>query len=199
MVKPGRKRFDRSAMITIVSGLPRSGTSLMMQMLAAGGLAPLTDGIRAADADNPRGYSEWERIKQLPQDPALIAQAEGMLVKVISSLLMSLPVIHEYRIVFLRRPIQQVLASQAEMIRRRGGRPPGVSGIAMQAALETHLRGVTAWLKARHAITVHWVDFPDLIARPLESSREIAAFLGGSLDIDAMALEVDPSLFRHRI
>ena len=96
-------------MITIVSGLPRSGTSLMMQMLAAGGLPILSDGERKADTDNPRGYLEWERIKQLPKEPALIAEAEGKVVKVISQLLLSLPDGHEYRVVFMQRPLPEVL------------------------------------------------------------------------------------------
>ena len=94
-------------MITVVSGLPRSGTSLMMQMLAAGGLPPLTDGVREPDIDNPRGYYEWEPIKQLPSNPGVIAKAEAKAVKVVSSLLMHLPQNLEYRIVFLRRPLPQ--------------------------------------------------------------------------------------------
>src|SRR5579859_1904020 len=107
-------------MITIVSGLPRSGTSLMMQMLVAGGMSPLSDGERQADPDNPRGYLEWERIKQLPNDPGLIAEAEDKVVKVISRLLLSLPPGHEYRIIFMQRPMPEILASQDEMLRRRG-------------------------------------------------------------------------------
>ncbi|HTT21241.1 MAG TPA: hypothetical protein VMG82_20085 [Candidatus Sulfotelmatobacter sp.] len=86
-------------MITIVSGLPRSGTSLMMQMLVAGGMTPLSDGERVADTDNPRGYLEWERIKTLPTDPGCIAEAEGKVVKVISRLLLSLPPGHDYRVI----------------------------------------------------------------------------------------------------
>jgi hypothetical protein len=92
-------------MITIVSGLPRSGTSLMMQMLVAGGMTPLTDGERAADLDNPRGYLEWERIKTLAKDPECIAEAEGKAVKVISQLLLLLPAGHEYRVLFMQRPL----------------------------------------------------------------------------------------------
>src|SRR5260370_20318317 len=107
-------------MITIVSGLPRSGTSLMMQMLDAGGLPVLSDGERRADTDNPKGYLEWERIKQLPKDPSLIAEAEGKVVKVISQLILSLPSDHEYRIVFMQRPLPEALKSQEEMLRRRG-------------------------------------------------------------------------------
>ncbi|HLN01557.1 MAG TPA: sulfotransferase domain-containing protein [Bryobacteraceae bacterium] len=185
-------------MITIVSGVPRSGTSLMMQMLVAGGLAPLTDKIRKPDADNPRGYYEWERIKQLAANPGAISEAEGKAVKVVSSLLLHLPQNHAYRIVFVRRPLAQVVASQAEMIRRRGNGRPGASSSAMQTALETHLRAVTAWLGERSSMAIHWVDYPDLIATPLEHAEEVAAFLGGGLDVERMAAQVDPSLFRNR-
>src|SRR5882757_3968485 len=112
-------------MITIVSGLPRSGTSLMMQMLAAGGVPVLSDGERRADVDNPRGYLEWERIKQLPQNPGCIAEAEGKAVKVISRLLLALPDGHEYRVIFMQRPLSEVLTSQEAMLRHRGTAKPG--------------------------------------------------------------------------
>src|SRR5207249_3200324 len=120
-------------MITIVSGLPRSGTSLMMQMLAAGGIPVLSDGERRADTDNPRGYLEWERIKQLPKDPGCIAEAEGKVVKVISQLLFSLPAGHEYRIIFMQRPLPEVLKSQEEMLHRRGTFDPAASSQVEQA------------------------------------------------------------------
>ena len=121
-------------MITIVSGLPRSGTSLMMQMLAAGGMPILSDGERRADVDNPRGYLEWERIKQLPKDPGCILEAEGKAVKVISRLLLSLPERHEYRVIFMQRPLPEVLASQEVMLRNRGTATPGTANAAMAAA-----------------------------------------------------------------
>src|ERR1700689_227732 len=124
-------------MITIVSGLPRSGTSLMMQMLAAGGMTVLSDGERKADADNPRGYLEWERIKQLPKDPACIAEAEGKCVKVISRLLLSLPEGHEYRILFMERPLPEVLASQDVMLRNRGTAKPGAQNSTVAAAFKS--------------------------------------------------------------
>jgi len=91
-----------------------------MQMLAAGGMPVLTDGERKADADNPRGYFEWERIKFLPQQPDCIQEAEGKVVKVISHLLFALPTGRNYRMIFMQRPLSEVVASQAEMIRRRG-------------------------------------------------------------------------------
>src|SRR5215467_5098422 len=118
-------------MIAIVSGLPRSGTSLMMQMLVAGGMAALSDGERQADVDNPRGYLEWEKIKQLPNDPGCIAEGEGKVVKVISRLLLSLPPSHEYRVIFMQRPLPELLASQDQMMKRRGTFKEGASQAAM--------------------------------------------------------------------
>src|SRR3979490_1093936 len=133
-------------MITIVSGLPRSGTSLMMQMLAAGGLPILSDGERKADTDNPRGYLEWERIRQLPKETSLIAEAEGKAVKVISQLLLSLPSGFEYRVIFLRRPLAEVLASQDEMLRNRGTHNSHSDQGMISAAFEKHLKQVDSWL-----------------------------------------------------
>ena len=90
----------------LVSGLPRSGTSLMMQMLKAGGMDLMSDGLRGADEDNPAGYWEWEDIKMLPQQPLVIERAYGKVVKVISALLPSLPLKHRYKIIFMTRPVE---------------------------------------------------------------------------------------------
>src|ERR1700690_4053692 len=136
-------------MITIVSGLPRSGTSLMMQMLSAGGMQVLSDGERKADTDNPKGYLEWERIKQLPKDPSLIAEAEGKVVKVISQLILSLPAGHEYRIVFMQRPLPEVLKSQDEMLRRRGNAESLADNSAIEDAFQRPLIEVNKWLAGR--------------------------------------------------
>jgi hypothetical protein len=185
-------------MITIVSGLPRSGTSLMMQMLVAGGMAALSDGERQADTDNPRGYLEWERIKQLPNEPALIAEAEGKVVKVISRLLLSLPAGHEYRIIFMQRPLPEVLASQDEMMRRRGTFKPGANPAIMTGAFEKHLREVFAWLDSRSNAKGLRIPYHDVLERPKEIGTAIAEFLGVTLDLDAMAQQVDASLYRNR-
>ncbi len=185
-------------MITIVSGLPRSGTSLMMQMLAAGGLPILSDGERKPDEDNPRGYYEWERIKQLPREPACIAEAEGKVVKVISQLLFALPRGREYQIIFMERPLAEVVASQAEMIQRRGttgaALPPG----ALQAGLQAHLNQVQAWLKASPHIPVQRVAYRELLSNPSGTSEALASFLQSPLDTAAMARQVDNALYRHR-
>jgi len=110
--------------ITVVSGLPRSGTSMMMQMLGAGGLAVLTDGKRGADADNPRGYYEYEAVKSLGQDASWLASAGGKAVKIVSALLIHLPDGFDYRVIFMRRPIAEVLASQRAMLDRLGHAGP---------------------------------------------------------------------------
>lgn len=185
-------------MITIVSGLPRSGTSLMMQMLAAGGVPILSDGERVPDADNPRGYCEWERIKKLPQDPVCIAEAEGKAVKVISQLLFALPADREYRIVFMERPLEEVVASQAEMIRRRGTSGAAVPQAALIAGLRAHLNQVNAGLVQRRELLVHRQEYHQVLRDPLGSSENIQSFLGLSLNTQAMARQVDPSLYRNR-
>jgi Sulfotransferase family len=185
-------------MITIVSGLPRSGTSLMMQMLVAGGMTALSDGERQADPDNPRGYLEWERIKQLPNDPACIAEGEGKVVKVISRLLLSLPAGHEYRIIFMQRPLSEVLASQDQMLRRRGTYKEGVNPAAISAAFEKHLREVNAWLDRTPSVKAMRVPYHEVLNKPKEIAQQLCQFLGIALDLEAMTQQVDASLYRNR-
>jgi hypothetical protein len=185
-------------MITIVSGLPRSGTSLMMQMLAAGGIPALSDGERQADADNPRGYFEWERIKLLPKEPDCIEEAEGKVVKVISQLLFALPAGRDYRIIFMQRPLAEVVASQGEMIRRRGTTGAALTPAALIAGLGAHLNQVNAWLTDKANISVHRVEHHDVLREPLRVSESIQQFLNFPLDVVAMSRQIDTSLYRQR-
>ncbi len=185
-------------MITIVSGLPRSGTSLMMQMLVAGGMAALTDDERKPDPDNPRGYLEWKRIKQLPNDPDCIAEAEGKVVKVISRLLLSLPRGHDYRVIFMERPMPEVLASQDEMLRRRGTFKQGTDSAAIAAAFEKHLGEVYAWLDSKDYVKSLRVPYSHVLTKPLETGRRVSEFLEIDLNVDEMARQVDASLYRNR-
>jgi hypothetical protein len=185
-------------MITIVSGLPRSGTSLMMQMLAAGGMAILSDGERRADADNPRGYLEWERIKQLPKDPACIAEAEGKAVKVISQLLLALPPEHEYRVIFMQRPLPEVMASQDEMLRRRGNFNPGEDNTVVTRAFQDHLSDVYAWLNSKPYVKVSRVQYHAALRVPRETAESVAKFLQVPLDVEAMTRQIDETLYRQR-
>lgn len=185
-------------MVTIVSGLPRSGTSLMMQMLVAGGMTALSDGERRADIDNPKGYLEWERIKQLPKNPALIAEAEGKVVKVISQLLLSLPLTHEYKIIFMQRPLSEVMKSQEEMLKRRGTADPSIDPAAITRAFQTHLYEVNTWLNGKPNVAVLRVHYRSLLNEGNAAAEKIAAFLNLSLNIEAMTLQVDQSLYRNR-
>jgi len=188
-------------MITIVSGLPRSGTSLMMQMLDAGGLPVLSDGERKADTDNPKGYLEWERIKQLPKDPSLIAEAEGKVVKVISQLVLSLPMDkhYEYRIVFMQRPLPEVLKSQDEMLRRRGNADLIGDNSALEDKFQQDVIEVNKWLASKPNVQVMRVHYHRILREPKVVAQEVAAFLKVPLDIAAMVGQVDGSLYRNRM
>src|SRR5580693_8307726 len=186
-------------MITIVSGLPRSGTSLMMQMLDAGGLKILSDGERKPDPDNPKGYLEWERIKQLPKNPSLIAEAEGKVVKVISQLILSLPPDHEYRIVFMQRPLPEVLKSQDEMLRRRGNADSITDTSAIEEAFQRHLIEVNRWLAGKANMHVLRVHYHRVLREPKAVALEVAAFLKAPLDVKVMVQQVDGSLYRNRM
>ena len=184
--------------ITVVSGLPRSGTSLMMNMLEAGGISPLVDNARAADEDNPRGYYEFERVKKLKQDQAWLPSARGKAVKVISALLAQLPAGESYRVIFMQRNMAEILASQRRMLERRGEPADKISDAEMAALFERHLKQVTGWLAAQPNMTVMYVDYRRLIASPQELVSAVNAFLGGWLDESKMAAAVDSTLYRNR-
>ena len=185
-------------MITIVSGLPRSGTSLMMQMLVAGGMTALADGERVADVDNPKGYLEWERIKTWPNDPGCIAEGEGKVVKVISRLLLSLPAGWEYRVIFMQRPLPEVLASQDAMLKHRGTYKEGANPAIIAGAFEKHLREVYAWMDGRPYVKALRVPYHEVLSGPKEIGQQIGEFLGVELNVEAMAGQVDASLYRNR-
>ncbi len=184
--------------VVVVSGLPRSGTSMMMQMLAAGGLRPLIDHERSADEDNPRGYFEFERVKQAPKgDVGWLPDAEGKVVKVIAALLPYLPATHQYRVIFMRRAMPEVLASQRQMLVRRGANPDAVGDAEMTRLFERHLAQVAAWVARQPHIARLDVGYGDLMARPAEFAEQVNRFLGGRLDEAKMAEAVDPRLYRQ--
>jgi len=195
---PGRPVKDPE-MITVVSGLPRSGTSMMMKMLDAGGLAPLTDEIRTADADNPKGYYEFERVKKLDKgDTAWVPQARGKAVKVIAALLQHLPPDQRYKVIFMRRSIDEILRSQKQMLIRRGEPTDKVSDEELSALFHKHLNHTTSWLEKQPNIEVIYVSYNDMLSNPAPQVRQINQFLGGGLDVDKMVGVVDPNLYRQR-
>ena len=170
----------------------------MMQMLVAGGMTALSDGERQADTDNPRGYLEWERIKQLPDDPNCIGEGEGKVVKVISRLLLALSAGYEYRIIFMQRPLPEVLASQDQMLRRRGTYKEGTDPALISAAFEKHLREVHAWMDGKPYVKALRVQYHDVLSTPKEISQKLAQFLDVALDVEVMTQQVDASLHRNR-
>ena len=193
------RRLRYGQPIVVVSGLPRSGTSMIMKMLEAGGLPVLTDGLRTADEDNPKGYYEVERVKGLAQetDKSWLAEARGKGIKVISYLLKSLPPQFNYRVVFIRREMEEVLASQRKMLARRGeteATPPE----RMRALFEDDLWRASYQLRRRPEFETIELHYSAVLARPLEEAQRLAAFLGGGLDAEAMAAAVDPQLYRNR-
>lgn len=183
--------------ITVVSGLPRSGTSLVMQMLAAGGMPVLTDGVRGPDDDNPRGYFEFEPVKRTAGDASWITAAKGKAVKVIYQLLRALPGEHSYQVILLRRDIREVVASQHAMLRRLGKGPVGISDEALARGLEAGLRDAEAWLARQPNCSVLHLPHASLIASPHAAAANLSGFCGG-LDAIAMASVIEPALHRQR-
>ncbi len=185
--------------VIVVSGLPRSGTSMMMKMLDAAGLPILTDKIRAADEDNPKGYHEFERVKKLREDKAWLPEAVGKVVKIISFLLLEVPEEYHYKVIFMRRAVPEVLKSQRQMLIRRGEDPDTTDDARMAGLYEKHLKQVYAWIEKRPSVDVVYVNHRDAIEKPREVAHGVNAFLGGGLDEDVMAAVVDPSLYRQRV
>ena len=185
--------------VVVVSGLPRSGTSMLMNMIDAGGIPPITDNIRSADEDNPKGYYEFERVKALDKgDTAWVADAQGKSVKVISALLKHLPADYQYQIVYIRRNMAEILASQRKMLLRRGEDPDKVDDEQMAALFEKHVSQVESWLSEQPNMAVLYVHYSDILADPEKEARRINDFLGGDLAVERMAEAVDPDLYRNR-
>jgi argonaute-like protein implicated in RNA metabolism and viral defense len=184
--------------ITIVSGLPRSGTSMMMKMLEAGGLPVLVDNVRTADEDNPKGYYEFERVKQIEHDKLWLKDAGGKVVKMISELLKHLPADYQYKVIFMRRKIEETLASQRQMLIRRGEDAEKISDEKMTGLFRMHLVRLFSWLEKQPNIEVLQVNYSEVMANPVEHAKKINRFLGGGLNESAMVSVVDPSLYRQR-
>jgi hypothetical protein len=186
--------------VYVVSGLPRSGTSMMMRMLEAGGIPPFSDGERAADIDNPEGYYEFERVKNLEKDPdrSWVRGARGHALKVISFLLRHLPDENAYRIVYMRRHLDEVLKSQDKMLDRLGNAAQGVELEAMKEAYRNDI--VAARLHARKQPHMEMIEihYAEAVSDPAGAARAVNEFLGGRLDQAAMAAAVNAHLYRNR-
>ena len=192
-----RVRYGRP--VVVVSGLPRSGTSMAMKMLEAGGLELVTDHQRTADVDNPKGYFEDERVKDLAEaeDTSWVVEARGRAIKVVSSLLPHLPRELNYRLLFMRRHLEEVVASQNKMLERRG-ETSDTPDERMMELYAGHLRRVDAML--RHAPHFRWIDlhYTSVLESPAQEAERIRSFLGMGLEVDRMAGVVDERLYRNR-
>ncbi len=190
---------DQKQAVTVVSGLPRSGTSLMMKMLEAGGLAVVQDGIRGADTDNPKGYYEFERVKQMDKgDTAWMVEAQGKVVKIISALLKHMPPEYEYRVIFMRRHMEEILASQRKMLVHRGEDADNMDDAKMADLFDKHLTQVFGWLEQQPNVRYLEVHYSDLLGDPVSLAAQVNRFLNGRLDEQKMVGMVDPSLYRNK-
>ncbi len=190
--------FNGKEPVYIVSGLPRSGTSMMMKMLEAGGIPPLTDNIRSADMDNPKGYYEFERVKKLREgDSDWLPEASGKVVKVIGALLIELPDDYDYQVLFMRRSMEEILASQAKMLENRG-ETSKIDDATMASLFEKHLNQVYAWMEDHPNVSYLGVDYNETLKNPRSAAEKINEFLGGKLDVEAMVATVDARLYRQR-
>jgi hypothetical protein len=184
--------------IVVVSGLPRSGTSMMMKILQAGGLEPITDSIRTADDDNPNGYFEFERVKQMTAgDRAWLDEAGGKVVKVISALLEHLPSDRSYKIIFMEREIKEVLASQKKMLDNRG-ETSAISDEEMAEQYRLHLKAVKPWLARQPHMEVLYVGYNSMMSDPEPLCKCVIEFLGLPLDLEKMRVVPNAKLYRNR-
>ena len=188
----------RTQTVIVVSGLPRSGTSMMMKMLAEGGLPVLTDAVRAADEDNPNGYFELEAVKQLSEGQKdWLADADHKIVKVISALLEHLPPEHHYKVLFMERQIPEVLASQRKMLARRN-ETSSVSDEEMEARFREHLKVIKYWLARQPNMDVLYMDYNRMMADPDLYLQKIVDFVGLPLDTARMRAVPNEGLYRNR-
>jgi hypothetical protein len=185
--------------IYIVSGLPRSGTSMMMKMLEAGGLKILTDNIRTADDDNLQGYYEFERVKQLKDgDADWLKDAQGSVVKVISALLEHLPAGQHYKVIFMEREMMEILSSQRKMLERRG-KPGNPAEDGRFAELYgKHLDKIKSWLTHQINMDVLYIHYNEMVKQPVEYATKVAEFLGILMDLKAMGEVPQEQFYRQR-
>ena len=184
--------------ITIVSGLPRSGTSMMMQMLNAGGLEVLTDNVRQNDDNNPKGYLEFEKVKRLHLDNSWLQEADGKLVKVVAPLVMSLSNDYNYKIVFMLRDMDEMIRSQQKMLGKLDDGSKSSYPVALIEAFKKQLEKADIWLKSMPNVSFIYVNYTDVINSPEEQIENLNSFFDNELDTDKMLSQVDSSLYRNK-
>ncbi len=198
LFKRSKQEPENNLPVIVVAGLPRSGTSMMMKMLAEGGLEVVTDAIRTADEDNPNGYFELEVVKQMTEgQTGWLQQSRGKVVKVISALLEYLPGEYHYKVIFMEREIKEILASQRKMLERRNEKSE-ISDEEMQAQFEKHLQVVKYWLARQPNFEVLYVDYKKMVSAPEGYCQAIADFLGLPVNAARMCTVPNERLYRNR-
>jgi hypothetical protein len=192
--------FAQEKYITVVSGLPRSGTSMMMAALKAGGMPLVTDNLRTSDENNPKGYYEFERVKKLPKgDKAWLESSLGKAVKIISVLLEYLPKKYSYRVIFMERDIDEILNSQQRMLERTGKKvASSVEDEIMRKSYEEHLTGKKNWLEKKSNFRTLYLSYNDVLQDPMIEFDRVSGFLDHCLDVASMTKVVDTNLYRER-
>lgn len=187
-----KSKLGQQNFVTVVSGLPRSGTSMMMQVLSASGIEILSDETRGPDNHNIKGYYELERVMQLPkQDTTWLYDAQGKAIKVISHLLKHLPLGYEYRVIFMCRNLDEVIASQKQMLIGLG-REKEVA--QLENHYQQHLEAIKSWIEAQEHLKVNYLNYSDFVAYPEENVKTVSDFLGLKLPVNKMVEVVDPRL-----
>ena len=199
-LRKNRLRKKLGPPVVVVSGLPRSGTSMMMKMLDAAGLELFIDNIRSADEDNPKGYFEYEPVKELAdtEDRSWLRDCKGKVIKIISFLLAHLSDDFYYRVIFMERDLNEVMASQNKMLVRRGEQVDKDGGEKMIGIWQFHLRKTAVTLREKENVEMLYVAYRDALESPREQAARVSRFLGGGLDVDRMTGVVDPQLYRNR-
>jgi hypothetical protein len=193
------RQMRYGAPVVVVSGLPRSGTSMAMKMLEAGGVGLVVDNLRSADEDNPKGYFEHERVKDLEKesDKTWLRDARGRAIKIISFLLFHLPEDLNYQVIFMTRHLHEVLASQAKMLDHRG-EDTATEDARMLKLYENHLWRVRYLLRHKAQFQALEIPYSSVVETPREQAERLNRFLGGRLDVDKAVGAVDRGLYRNR-
>jgi hypothetical protein len=184
--------------ITVVSGLPRSGTSLMMQMLEKGGMEILTDHVRPPDENNSRGYYEYEKVKTLQKDNSWLGDAEGKAVKIIAQLLFYLSQNYEYRIIFMERHMEEILRSQAKMLQKLGQKGAELDPSILAETFKKQVDRIKAFLSNLKHVEMITISYNEILKNPVAGAGLVDDFLGNRLSVNAMASVVNSALYRER-
>ncbi len=185
--------------ITIVSGLPRSGTSMMMEMLEKGGIEPLTDKVRGPDEDNPKGYYEYERVKELPEDTEWLEKAKGKSVKVLGELIKHIPEGYDYKVVFMERNLEEIIESQTKMLKRKGEDPDDISEKELRDTFKEYRKILKQQISSHLGMEVIYVSYNDIMSHPEPVIESISAFFDGELNTTEMLSVIDEDLYRNRL